>query len=105
LAIFSSGKIETIRDNLCASNRDSMSNFDALCADIEFDGEPMTVFRPASSDEIIKIVMKAPLKSCELDPIPTQNIFFSIIGNQNIFLEKTHNPPFKLNGRSLSKAF
>ena len=36
------------------------------------------------------------------------NIFFSNIGNQNIFLEKkTHNPPppppppFKLNGRSL----
>jgi hypothetical protein len=34
------GKIETIRDNLCASNRDSMSDIDALCADIEFDGEP-----------------------------------------------------------------
>ena len=31
-----------------------------------------------------------------------QNIFFSNIGNQNIFLEKNHNPPFKLNGRSLS---
>ena len=32
-----------------------------------------------------------------------QNIFFSNIGNQNIFLEKTINPPpFKLNGRSLS---
>ena len=35
-----------------------------------------------------------------------QNIFFSNIGNQNIFLEKKHNPPppppFKLNGRSLS---
>ena len=33
-----------------------------------------------------------------------QNIFFSNIGNQNIFLEKKHNPPpppFKLNGRSL----
>ena len=30
-----------------------------------------------------------------------QNIFFSNIGNQNIFLEKNHNPPFKLNGRSL----
>ena len=32
-----------------------------------------------------------------------QNIFFSNIGNQNIFLEKNHNPPpppFKLNGRS-----
>ena len=34
-----------------------------------------------------------------------QNIFFSNIGNQNIFLEKNHNPPppFKLNGRSLSE--
>ena len=30
-----------------------------------------------------------------------QNIFFSNIGNQNNFLEKTHNPPSKLNGRSL----
>jgi hypothetical protein len=30
-----------------------------------------------------------------------QSIFFSSIGNQNIFLEKNHNPPFKLNGRSL----
>ena len=31
-----------------------------------------------------------------------QNIFFSNIGNQNIFLEKKHNsPPFKLNGRSI----
>ena len=32
-----------------------------------------------------------------------QNILFSNIGNQNIFLEKNHNPPlFKLNGRSLT---
>jgi hypothetical protein len=32
-----------------------------------------------------------------------QNIFFSNVGNQNIFLEKNHNPPpFKLNGRSLN---
>jgi len=30
-----------------------------------------------------------------------QNNFFSNIGNQNIFLGKNHNPPFKLNGRSL----
>ena len=30
-----------------------------------------------------------------------QNIFFGNIGNQNIFLEKNHTPPFKLNGRSL----
>ena len=32
-----------------------------------------------------------------------QNIFFSNIGNQNIFLEKNHNPPSSLNGRSLKK--
>ena len=30
-----------------------------------------------------------------------QDIFFSNIGNLNIFLEKKHNPPFKLNDRSL----
>jgi hypothetical protein len=29
--------------------------------------------------------------------------FFSNIGNQNIFLEKKQNPPFKLNGRSLTE--
>ena len=28
--------------------------------------------------------------------------FFFLHQNQNIFLEKNHNPPFKLNGRSLS---
>ena len=35
------------------------------------------------------------------------NIFFSNIGNQNIFLEKTHYPPspFKLNGRSLNNIY
>ena len=31
-----------------------------------------------------------------------QNIFFSNIGNQNIFLEKKPYPPWKLNGLSLS---
>ena len=44
------GKIETIRNNLSASNRDSMSDIDALCADIEFDGQTMPIFRPASPD-------------------------------------------------------
>jgi hypothetical protein len=32
-----------------------------------------------------------------------QNIFFSYIGYKNIFLEKNHNPSFKLNDRSLIK--
>jgi hypothetical protein len=76
-----------------------MSNFDALCADIEFDGEPMTVFRPASSDEIRKIVMKAPLKSCELDPIPTHilkscldSLLPMITAIVNKSLEESHVP-------------
>ena len=36
-----------------------------------------------------------------------QNIFFSNIGNQNIFLEKNHNPhpPFKLNAHSLKVTY
>ena len=38
-----------------------------------------------------------------------QNIFFSSIGNQNIFLEENHNPspspPFKLNGLSLKYCY
>jgi hypothetical protein len=38
-------------------------------------------------------------------PPPKSEIFFSNIGNQNIFLEKNHNPPFKLNGRSLKAIF
>ena len=45
-------------------------------------------------------------KNSELDyfffPPPKSEYFFSNIGNQNIFLEKNHNPPFKLNGRSLT---
>ena len=32
-------------------------------------------------------------------PPPKSEYFFQ--GNQNIFLEKKHNPPFKLNGPSL----
>jgi hypothetical protein len=76
-----------------------MSDIDALCADIEFDGEPMTVFRPASPDEIRKIVMKAPLKSCELDPIPTHilkscvdSLLPMITAIVNKSLEESHVP-------------
>ena len=36
-------------------------------------------------------------------PTKIRIFFFSNTGNQNIFLEKNHNPSFKLNGRSLIK--
>ena len=38
-------------------------------------------------------------------PPPKSEFFFSNIGNQNISLEKKHNPPFKLNGRSFRTYF
>jgi hypothetical protein len=33
-----------------------MSDIDAFCADIEFDGEPMPVFRPASPDVVCHFI-------------------------------------------------
>jgi hypothetical protein len=66
---FFMGKIEKIRNNVCASG--DMENWDILRADIEFEGVPLTNFSPASIDEIRKIIQKAPSKSCELEPIPT----------------------------------
>jgi hypothetical protein len=54
---------------------------------------------PASSDEIRKIVMKAPLKSCELDPIPTHilkscldSLLPMITAIVNKCLEESHVP-------------
>jgi hypothetical protein len=37
-------------------------------ADIKFEGEPLTSFSLVSSDELRKIILAAPTKSCELDP-------------------------------------
>ena len=32
---------------------------------------PLSVFEPASEDEIKAVIVKSPSKSCELDPVPT----------------------------------
>ena len=37
-----------------------------------FSGTPFTVFQPVSTDDIEKLVMKAPNKTCDNDPVPTQ---------------------------------
>ena len=66
------GKISTIRDNLAATNNSSSDNCDTMRADIKFDGEPLRSFSPVSSDELRKIILAAPTKSCELDPLPTK---------------------------------
>jgi hypothetical protein len=38
-------------------------------ADIKLEGESLTSFSPVSSDELRKISLAAPEKSCELDPL------------------------------------
>jgi hypothetical protein len=43
-------------------------------ADIKFEGEPLSSFSPVSSDELRKIILAAPTKSCELDPLPTKRL-------------------------------
>ena len=44
---------------------------DVLRADVMFSGKPMESLAPVRPDDLKKIIMHAPTKSCELDPIPT----------------------------------
>ena len=44
---------------------------DPLQADVRFEGRSLTDFTPASVDEVRQIILKAPCKACERDPIPT----------------------------------
>ncbi|XP_071149246.1 uncharacterized protein [Mytilus edulis] len=69
---FSIGKISAIRDNLTAKNDASSYNRDTMRADIKFEGEPLRSLSPVSNDELRKIILAAPTKSCELDPLPTK---------------------------------
>ena len=39
---------------------------------LSFSGTPFTVFQPVLTDEIEKLEMKAPSKTCDNDPVPTQ---------------------------------
>ena len=60
------GEVQTIRDNLQKANKtnDNVVN-------VKFTGQHLTRLVPASSDEIRKLLVKSPSKSCELDPMPT----------------------------------
>ncbi|CAC5400146.1 unnamed protein product [Mytilus coruscus] len=66
------GKISAIRDNLTAKNDASRYNRDTMRADIKFEGEPLRSLSPVSNDELRKIILAAPTKSCELDSLPTK---------------------------------
>ena len=40
-------------------------------ADVKFEDQHLTHFRPAIRDEVRVAITKSPAKSCELDPLPT----------------------------------
>ncbi|CAC5421246.1 unnamed protein product [Mytilus coruscus] len=69
--IFFLGKIETIKTNLCLVNESSAYDNEEFNYDLKFKGQPLTFFTSASVEEVRKIILKAPTKSCELDPLPT----------------------------------
>ena len=48
-----------------------MSDTIVMSADVKFEGQHLTHFKPATQDEVRIVVMKSPSKSCELDPLPT----------------------------------
>ena len=64
---FFNGKIDSIREVL-SQNRNPDTTFSA---DVQFDGDILCAFDPATEAEIGKIIKSAPAKSCELDPLPT----------------------------------
>ncbi len=61
-------KINTIRNNISTANQAPTYNISSESA---FEGEPLREFRPATQDEVMKLIKRAPSKSCDLDPLPT----------------------------------
>ncbi|XP_062584297.1 uncharacterized protein LOC134246046 [Saccostrea cucullata] len=65
---FFTGKFETIRSELSKSKQVNVS--EALKSDIQYVGQKLVDFFEATNKEIY-VIMGAPTKSCENDPIPT----------------------------------
>ncbi|CAC5390090.1 unnamed protein product [Mytilus coruscus] len=70
-ADFFVNKVFTIRDGLRDQNVVKGDNMVFLQADVEFTGTLLLSFKHTTNDEIRTIIQKAPNKSCELDPIPS----------------------------------
>ncbi|CAC5412707.1 unnamed protein product [Mytilus coruscus] len=70
-ADFFVNKVVTIRDGLRDQNVVKGDNMAFLQADVEFTGTPVLSFKHTTNDEIRTIIQKAPNKSCDLDPIPS----------------------------------
>ena len=61
-------KIDKIRKNFQSPNNEKLSFLETDNCQIR---SPLLCFKPVSSEEIRKVVMSSPNKSCGLDPIPT----------------------------------
>jgi hypothetical protein len=96
------GEIQTIRENLQKTNETNDKVVNVLRADVKFTGQHLTRLAPASSDEIKKLLVKSPSKSCELDPMPTylpKQCFNNVLPVIKAMVNKS------LNGMSVSTAF
>ena len=62
---FFNDKIELIRKDLNTSSKDTNA------CKTTFGGKKFQSFSGVTADEVKKIIMSMPKKSCELDPIPT----------------------------------
>ena len=96
------GKIQTIRDNLQKANETNDNVVNVLRADVKFTGQHLTRLAPASSDEIGKLLVKSPSKSCELDLMPTYLLKQCV---NNVLPVITAMVNKSLNGISVSTAF
>ncbi|XP_064622629.1 uncharacterized protein LOC135484864 [Lineus longissimus] len=64
---FFTDKIAKIRETLNTAQDDCSETADELPEGVT----PLSAFPPATEEEVRRIVMKSPSKSCELDPVPT----------------------------------
>ena len=61
-------KIRLIREDL---DKYASESNQAVNINIDFEGSPLHEFRCVTPDEVKKIILSSPTKSCSLDPIPT----------------------------------
>lgn len=64
-------KVANIRQDLLQKNNSNDVGTQSMVADVPFIGQHLDTFENVSEAELRKIIMAAPSKSCELDPMPT----------------------------------
>ena len=74
---FFTTKITSIRDKIHETTG-SGNVMEVMSYESPFEGQPIDEFEPATEEEILKIISKAPTASCDLDPAPTWLIKQSI---------------------------